>query len=432
MQSSLKTVLLAGVSLAVGATAAIAGGVAIREQSALGMGNAFAGAAAGGAGLGSMFWNPATMTDHEGWNSSWNFSGLLPYNNITPGAGTSPALLTPILGSGAPSGNIGKAAVVPATYTSYQFNDKLWFGLAVTAPFGSATKSPTNWAGAIYGQTSKLTTIDINPNIAYKINDMVSVSVGVRAMYAFLHYTRAGTVLAANTSVGISKADAWGWGFTAGLTIKPAEGTEIGIGYRSQVKEKISGTLITVGSTPITSTITAPDQVTVGVKQKVNDQWTVLAGLEWTNWSVFNNFPVFNSSTGAAIPSANFDFRWSNGWFASVGAEYKYNQDLTLRGGFAYEWSPISDTVRGVRIPDNDRIWLTAGLSYQLSNKLSIDASYAHIFIKNAPIAINNANNPAFVAPLAFVGTSKGHVDIVSVGVNYRWSEPARAVVAKY
>ncbi len=423
MRSQMKLTLLTGVAAATlfaGVQASLAGGIAIREQSTIGLGNAFAGAAAGGAGLSSMFWNPATMTDFAGWQSSWSLSGIIPNTKITTAAGTT-------------DGNMGKSAVLPASYTSYQFNDKLWFGLAVTAPYGSATKHPNGWGGAgqFYGLTSRIATTDINPNIAYKFNEVFSLAFGVRAMYANLHYTNA-----VPGGTGIINGDSWGWGFTAGLTIKPLAGTEIGIGYRSQVRLKVDGTAsLPIGMSNMTATIKAPDQVTVGIKQKINDQWTVLGNFEWTRWSVFNNFPAY--STGGVLPVGlnftNFAFRWSDGWYASLGAEYKYNPNLTLRGGLGYERSPVTNTVRGVRVPDSDRVWLTVGASYQYSQKLSFDVSYAHLFFRTAPINITSVANPAFAAVgVPFVGTARTTMDIVSVGLNYRFDEPVRGVVAKY
>src|SRR5271170_3027931 len=63
---------------------ALAGAFGIREQSAAGQGMSFAGMAAGGGGLSSMFWNPATMTDYPGITSSFVGSGILPGGNIKP------------------------------------------------------------------------------------------------------------------------------------------------------------------------------------------------------------------------------------------------------------------------------------------------------------------------------------------------------------
>ena len=86
-----------------------------------------------------------------------------------------------------------------------------------------------------------------------------------------------------------------------------------------------------------------------------------------------------------------------------------------------------------MRVPDSDRVWLTVGASYQYSQKLSFDVSYAHLFFRTAPINITSVANPAFAAVgVPFVGTARTTMDIVSVGLNYRFDEPVRGVVAKY
>ncbi len=110
--------------------AANAGGLAVREQSAYGQGIvSFAGVAAGGS-LSSMFWNPASMTQMQGINSESSVSGILPYSANTVGA---PSTLGGLYGG---TGNTALAAVVPASYYSWQVNQQLWLGLSVNAPFG--------------------------------------------------------------------------------------------------------------------------------------------------------------------------------------------------------------------------------------------------------------------------------------------------------
>src|SRR5215207_3903500 len=62
-----RALMLAGTSLGAIAlgTAAQAGGFFIHEQSTYFQGTSFAGAAAGGPALSSMFWNPATITQQN-------------------------------------------------------------------------------------------------------------------------------------------------------------------------------------------------------------------------------------------------------------------------------------------------------------------------------------------------------------------------------
>ncbi|MDB5594673.1 MAG: 47 kDa outer membrane protein precursor [Hyphomicrobiales bacterium] len=439
---------VAAAALSAGVVEAQAGGFALREQSAVGVGNAFAGAAAGGSGLSSMFWNPATMTDFAGIQSSSSFSLILPYSNITPGAGTSPTLL--FLGGSASTGDIAQDAVLPASYFSYQLGERVWAGIAVNSPFGLVTQNPNAWAAQLYGRTSKVFSVNVNPNVAVQVNDWLSVGAGLQIMYFKVRLTSANdsgatggipNVLLPSARSGELKGDDTAVGYTLGATVKPWSGAEIGIGYRSRVEPKLSGSFVAPGGVPstglaagsysITSGVTLPDQVTIGIRQQVTSDFTVLAGWEWTHWGLFSRFPVVTSS-GAAATTLNFDYRDS--WYASLGGEYAWNQNLTVRAGLAFEKSPIKNDTRSVRLPDSDRIWTTVGATYKLDQKLSFDVAYAHLFAKSGSINVV-PGNPNYVAGLPFVGTTKGHVDIISVGFTYRWDDPKpnrNLVVAKY
>src|ERR1039457_4131626 len=122
-----KALLLtcSGIGVLLAATAdANAGGLAVREQSAYGQGSSYAGVAAGGS-LSSMFWNPATLTQTPGFQSESVLSGLIPSTVNTATSGT-----------GVGTGNVAISALVPSSYYSYQFSQKLWLGLSVNAPFG--------------------------------------------------------------------------------------------------------------------------------------------------------------------------------------------------------------------------------------------------------------------------------------------------------
>jgi len=127
--------MLAAVSFA---PQAEAGGFAIREQSTEGLGAAFAGIAAGGADLSSMFYNPATIVLHSGKNFEVDGNLIIPYSRAKDGVSTiGPVTLT----VNPDSGNLGSLAPVPSTYGSWQLDDKLFVGFAFNAPFGLVTES---------------------------------------------------------------------------------------------------------------------------------------------------------------------------------------------------------------------------------------------------------------------------------------------------
>ena len=469
-----------------------AGAFGIREQSATAQGESFAGVAAGSGGLSSMFWNPATITMTPGIQSEAHGSIIIPYANIEPdfatrseiaGLGSTIVPVPPTgplagrLGSFGPfgsapldSGNIGQTALVPSSYASYQISDRVWLGLSVNGPFGLVTKADPFWAGQIYGRSSRVFTLNATPTIGVKLTDWLSIGAGVQVQYMDVNLSRAvpapiglstfqrnallarGATLAQinqlNASIagltavsllapsGRIKGDDINVGYMLGATLTPWVGTEIGVGFRSSINHELEGSISpALGLVePVRAPVNLPEIVTIGLSQQVGAQWKFLAGYEWTNWSRIKDIPIVNKLDGEVETTLNFRYR--DGHFYSLGAEYQWSPWFTLRAGVAYEVSPITNRTRSVNIPDNDRVWASIGLGYKLSEKLSFDASYSHIFVKSSPVRLV-PGNPQFVDPLFFTGGAKPTVDIVSLAIKYRWDNPqvaipAEAVVRKY
>jgi long-chain fatty acid transport protein len=437
-----KALLLAcsGAGALLAATAdANAGGFAVREQSAFGQGSSYAGIAAGGA-LSALFWNPATMTQMPGLRSESVLSGIIPYSANTPGAGST---LTSIGYGG--TDNVAKSALVPASYYSWQVNPDLWLGLSINAPFGLSETFPVLWAGRDYGTGgTTLKTYNATPSLAYRFNDMISVGFGVQIQYAKADLSRGPTPFIGSPVNAFVPFNAelsghgWGFGFTAGVTLMPTPTTTIGIGYRSAINQKIKGSLSVTGPFPlpgttngdIETTVDLPDVVSLGLRQKVGPQWTLLGTVEWSNWSRIGTSTVSQSNGGPATVGGHpvtIPFEYDDGWLFSVGAEYQWSENLAVRGGFGYEKSPISDHVRDPLVPDNDRYWLSVGGTYQYNKALSFDIAYSHLFVKDTPINVSAASgNPSFDG-ITYIGDVDSHVDIISVAMHYRWDEPAAA-----
>ena len=144
----------------------------------------------------------------------------------------------------------------------------------------------------------------------------------------------------------------------------------------------------------------------------------MLGTIEWSHWSRIGTSAV----NGSPVPT-QVAFEYEDGWFFALGAEYRWNPALTLRAGLAYEISPVTDDVRTPLVPDNDRIWLSAGFSYNITQQLKLDFGYSHIFVKDAPVNIV-PGHPSF-GLVPYSGTVESHVDIVTVGLTYSWGAPA-------
>lgn len=431
---SLAAVSFAALIVAQGS--AMAGAFGLREQSATAQGYSFAGAASGSGYLSSMFWNPAVITMMPGWNSELHMSLILPQIEINPNP-----LLTPTAAFGA-SGEMGQDAIIPSGYGSVQINDKIWLGLSSTSPYGLVTDPRENWAGQVYSRSSRIFSVNVNPVIGVKVNEWLSVAVGPSLQYFDIRLksavptplTAPATAVLPGQPSGALDGDDTGFGFTAGVTLTPFAGTTIGLGYRSAVSHSLEGTFtLPAGAvapiairTPIDADLKTPDQVTIGLSQVITPAMTVHLGFEWTNWSVLKTPLVTNANTGAVVQ--DLPLNYEDGFLYSLGMDYRLNDQWIVRAGLAYEQSPIDTEIRSTRLPDNDRFWASIGLGYQWNDKLSFDVAYSHLFAKETDIRIVPGHQD--YAGIPFVADVDASIDIVSVGLRYRWDNPKAAIPA--
>jgi long-chain fatty acid transport protein len=431
-----------------------AGGFAIREQSVESQGASFAGNAASPS-LGAMFWNSAAATNKgPGLNTESNYSVIIPRATVDVATVTHPnpilsgLINTPAFGNS--SGEIAGIAVVSASYASYQLSfvdPNLYLGLGMNAPFGLGTEPDNDtYKGAVLGRTSKLFTLNINPVLAYKVSPMLSIGVGLQAEYAFGKFKFATGLPAGVAPVGNNsyfEGNDWAFGATAGVTITPAPGTTIGLGWRSALTHDLDGEFGTVGATTLTplaasAEIKLPDIVTLSLRQVVTPSMRLLGTVEWSNWSRFDELKLVAGADGRTILNidplgllppgtttagstiATLPAAWVDGWFFSLGGEYDMNAQTTLRLGVAYEKSPIDDaTKRLVGIPDANRVWLSAGLSYKWSAATTFDFAYTHLFVQDS--SFDRSTIPSVRGAFREVGSIDAETDIISVGMKTKW-----------
>jgi long-chain fatty acid transport protein len=403
----MKNLVLALASLGLMSTTVAAGGFAVREQSVEGQGTSFAGVAAGTEGLSAMFWNPATLANNndKGLISESNMSLVMPDISAKDGVG---------VGGSPSSGNIGKLAFVPSSYWSYGLNENLTLGVALNAPLGSATNA-NNWAGSFHGDKSEVVTYNLNPAAAYRVGEFLTIGVGLQGEYMKVDVNSRSP---AGVEIFKTKGDSIGFGVTAGVLFEPTATTDIGIGFRSSVKHKLEGNGFRGAyNGDVTAKFSSPEMITLGISQAITDDFRLKAGVEWANWSRFKELRITRDDTGATLALTPED--WKDSWFISAGGEFDVSDALTVRAGVGFEKSPVPDATRTPRLPDNDRIWLSAGASYQISEKMRASLAYSHILIDDAPIALAGVAAPGVPAPLT--ANFKGHVNIVSVSLTRDW-----------
>lgn len=443
-ESNLPVVRLAiAIFFSLAASQAHASAFQLIEQNASGLGNGYAGSAAIAENASTIFFNPAGMTRLPGLNISAGATAISTTfrfaNNGSSGPGGLP------LGSNT-GGNAGSLSAVPNAYLSWQASPDWFLGLGISAPFGLATKYDDSWIGRYQSTQFSIETVNVNPSVAYRINDRLSIGAGINWQYLNADYRRnlpaaglasrlpnglpptaftqlAGQLAASpdlNAKAKLS-GDAWGW--NVGLLYQASDNTRIGVSYRSAMHYKLSGTTtlkdipgMFAGKLPASASnraaVTLPDTAILSVLHDLNDKWQLLADVSWTGWSSLPSLDIDNGALGE--DHLKLEFR--DTWRVALGANYHYSPSLTLKAGLAYDQSPIpSSTLRPTSLPDNDRISLSIGTQYRLSERTTVDVGYAHLFFHPR---INNNSDPK---KGTVSGDWQASADLFGVQVSYRY-----------
>jgi len=337
---------------------------------------------------------------------------------------------------------------VPNLYFSTQMGEGLFAGVGINAPFGLATKYRDDWVGRYHAIESEIKTVNINPSIAWRINDKLSIGGGISAQYAEVTLSQAvdfgsvcfglegAGVLPGGTCAGSGvlplKADGkaklkgsdWSFGVNLGALINLGERTRIGVAYRSKIKQEVGGrakyqvpanfqAILDMGIPLFTNTgasaaVDLPSTASVSLYHAFNEQWAILADVTWTRWSLFDelNIKFDNPNQPPTVQPEN----WDDSWRYSLGAIYKPNNKWTFRVGWALDESPIpSDDYRTPRIPGNDRTWIALGAGYRISDTMAVEVGYAHLFVDDTGIdALDHGTGHRLV------GEYNSDVDIIS------------------
>jgi len=443
-----------------------AAGFAIIENSASGMGNAFAGAAAVAEDPSTIWFNPAGMSylsaKNGGKSQLSNALHLIGAKTKFEDKGsTPPASLGSANINGSKNSNKFILSPVPNLYYMRPINERLTFGVGINGPLGSKTEYSNDWVGRYQATETDMKAVNINPSIAWKVNSKLSLGAGISAQYikvklgsavdsagacrqigiaaatqtnatALIDYCNATYPKAAqyqNDTQAVVEGDGIGYGFNVGLLYQATDKTRIGVSYRSKISHSLDGTVnydVDAGLNPviaqtgintftdrkITASVDIPESLSFSLAHQLNPRLQLLADVTWTGWSRFDELLITEKATGKKV--TRVPEKWQDVTRVSIGANYKYNDRLTLRTGVAFDEEPIpSVRYRTPRIPGNDRTWLSVGAGYQLNKKISVDLGYSHLFIDET--AIDNPGENGY----SVRGVYNNKVDIISAQLNY-------------
>jgi len=444
MSSKIKRLSLYVTALCVGVLSGqVQGaGFALIEQSAAGAGNAFAGGAASAEDASTVYFNPAGMTNLKT-NSQLQAGvhAVEPTLKFTNQGSTLADTYNgqPLTGDNTQDG--GVPALVPIIFYVQGISPDLKFGMGINVPFGLKVKYDDNWVGRYHAVDSELSSVNINPGLAYKATDSLSLGFGLNLQTVDVTLSSAidfgALILQPQQYDGFvtikgDNQDNLSYGWNAGLLYQWADRTRVGLAYRSAIDHKIKGdadftvpgavSFITSSGaftdSKVSADVTFPQTASLSAFHNYNDALAVMADITWTGWSDFKELRL--KYDNPQQPDSVTTEDWKDTFRYSLGVKYRLYPQWLLRSGIAYDQSPVPNAQRRTaRIPDNDRTWFSLGAGYQVGESLSLDFAYSHLWVKNTEIH-NQLETSAPELNATLNGSYKSSVNIF--GVQLVWN----------
>jgi long-chain fatty acid transport protein len=433
------------------ATSAMAGGFRLPEAGAKAMSMGFAFTAQAN-DPSAIYFNPAGIVQLEGQNIMVGLTYIKA--NGADFTGTTPLTLNTGTGLFDSRSETQKDLdfFVPNAYWTRKASPNFAYGVGIFVPFGLGQEYENRTTSIFRNQVTKvdIMTFVVNPTVAWKVNDVLSVGAGIDFMYGQAKLSQAGVVrlgAAPLDQVNIFQLDLDGdgtaWGYNFGVLLTPTNNLKIGANYRSSFKLELDGadvdlrdinnTIPFVPPGPFTAaqvfggtsfhteasaTINMPATFALGVAY-IRNRLTLEVDLDWTFWHTFKTLAIDIRDNNGLLPDAVRPEDWEDKMAVYFGAEYRVTDPLALRLGFRYDPTPVPANTMSPLLPDSDKMYYCAGAGYKVRN-WTFDLAYMYVDKKDRTV-----NNQINVAPPSigsgFNGTWSGDSHLVAFDIGYKF-----------
>lgn len=310
---------------------------------------------------------------------------------------------------------------IPAFYAVYPLSTRLTAGLGLFTPFGLGTEWPAPWVGRYLTVLSKLQTFNLNPVLALKLHDRLSVAAGFNVLWSRARITRRlpNPVLpfVGPDLKSAFEGDGAGFGYNLGLLWEPVDEVRFGVHYRSSIIVRHRGdfaiaNLATVGGT---AEVEFPPSVTWGLSYGRLKPFTFEFDVTWTGWSTYDRLDLYLEQPLPGL--GNFISQakdWRDTWAFRFGVSYEVRPGLNLRAGYIYDLNPVPDHTFEPSLPDADRHIFTIGGDWQYK-WLTLGVAYNYIRAENRSKA-NTIVSGGIPLPPAFQANGRYKSDNHSLG----------------
>lgn len=331
---------------------------------------------------------------------------------------------------------------IPNAYLTRKASPDFAYGIGVFVPFGLGQEYDDHHTSIFRNQITQidLQTFVVNPTIAWKIVEALSVGAGIDFMYGKAELHKTGVVLGPPLSAVLPLAtnlfdvhlegDGTAWGYNFGILLEPLKNAKVGFNYRSpftlkikdgdmhlsEIHPAVAGNPAFPASSKAETTLRMPATAAFGVAYTFAEKLTIEADADWTFWHSYDRLTITNKNSPVAL-SSDSPKNWEDVVAFRIGGEYRVTKPLALRLGFAYDPTPVPASTMGPELPDADRVTYHAGVGYKVTN-WTIDAAYYYVDKQDRTVSNQRVEGTNLVG---FNGTWSGDAHLVALEVGYRF-----------
>jgi long-chain fatty acid transport protein len=268
-----------------------------------------------------------------------------------------------------------------AFFLAAPINEHVALGFSIASPGGMAIDPEDNWVGRNWTIESKLLALNFEPSIGARLTEQWSVGAGLDVQYLKFSQDLIGPL--AGNRLDIDGRN-WNVGFSASVLWEPLETTRFGLRYRSQITHELSGDLTVDSPTPVSTSFTMPMSLTLSAYHDFNEHFALLADFGWTNWNAFDkNIITFDGAGASTEVPRNFRDTWN----VSVGAHIRPDERWLIMCGGGWVSSAVSDANRTPDLPVDQQVRASVGVEYKINDQWSVGGNYTFAWLGNNDIS---------------------------------------------
>ena len=384
-----------------------AAALVLYETGAPDLGTASAGRAAIAADASTTASNPAGMTLLDRSQLLGSLGALLPSTNFD----VAPQTTTSHGGGG--GGNAGVFTPLGSFFLVYKLSERIRLGVAAYSDYGLSGDYGKKWVGRYYLTEVSIISSKVSPEIAYKVNEWLSVGAGFSFGIARLGLQSKVNNAAPNLPDGGLSLESWdeAFGGNVGILLRPINKLRIGITYQSPEDYKfgfrphltglgpgLDSIRNKIGGVKFNVPLTEPQRVMASALFHITPTLDVMGNVGWQNWSAFGEFPVGISAQNQKSIAA--DLHFSDTCQIAVGMQYRIAEKWLWSAGFAYDSSPVSKANRIPVLPVDRQLRYGTALQYEINR--TVTAGIAAELLDAGPGPFSATRGP-------LAGTLQGH-----------------------